>query len=48
MGRPLEPERLPELVLQVALVGEVQVHGVVEGEDEGRRGDPDLGGEEDA
>src|SRR5262245_24859319 len=42
-GSPLEPELLAQLVLQVPLVGEVQIHLVVEGDHEGRRGHADLG-----
>src|SRR5688572_23674798 len=46
-GRPLEPELGPQLVFQVSLVRKVQVHVVVDGQGEGGRRDPDLGGEED-
>src|SRR5262249_51736813 len=43
---PLEPELSADLVLQVALVGEMEVHGLVDGDGEGGRRDPDLRGEE--
>ena len=43
----LEPEGLADSVLEVAPVGEVEVHGVVDGDGESGRGDADLAAEED-
>jgi len=45
--RTLEVDLLPQLVLQIALVGEVQIDVVVEREHDGGGRHADLGGEED-
>src|SRR5688572_12087373 len=45
-GRAPEVELFPQLILQVAFVGEMQVHRMVDGENEGGGVHPDLCAEE--